>query len=192
MANIESRSDKTGTPGQAKTQDAMQRPTQTAMQGERDPGIGRAGPLGLMRRLTEDMDRFFGGFFGMRPWEERPFFDLRGLADWPELEVYRRDSKLVVRADVPGLRKEDVSVEVRDDRLCIAGERRLESEQTGREYYRAERSYGSFCRTIRLPEGAKVDTASATFQNGVLEVEIEVPEQAPRGRRIEVREQPSH
>jgi HSP20 family protein len=106
--------------------------------------------------------------------------------------VYRRNGKLVVRADVPGLRKDDVSVEVQGDELCISGERRLESEQTGREYYRAERSYGSFCRTIRLPDGAKVDTASATFQNGVLEVEIEVPAEAPQGRRIEVREQPSH
>src|SRR6185436_2039471 len=100
-------------------------------------------------------------------------FDLDELRGWPEIEIYRRDDKLVVRADVPGLSKDDVIVEMRDNELWISGERRSETEHKEGDYYRTERSYGRFSRTIPLPEGAMADTASATFQSGVLEIEID-------------------
>jgi HSP20 family protein len=189
MANVESRNEQQES-ARKRSSTAMERPRQSTAQQAVEPWTGRTGAFGLLRRLSDDMDRLFASVFRMTPREEQ--FEFDGLMGWPDLEVYRRDNKLVARADVPGLRKEDVSVEVRGDQLCISGERHRESEQTGREYYRTERAYGSFCRTIPLPEGAKVDTASATFQNGVLEVEIEVPPQAPQGRTIEVKEGPSH
>jgi HSP20 family protein len=157
----------------------------------RDPRAEKGTLPSLMRRLSDDMDRIFGGLFGTTRWVERPF-DIGDLRGWPEIEVHRRDDKLVVRADVPGLSREDVTVEIRDNELSISGERRHESEHTEGDYYRTERSYGTFSRTIPLPEGAIADTASASFQNGVLEIEIDVPAQTPRGRRIEVRERPSH
>jgi len=142
-----------------------------------------------MRRIGEDMDQLFANFFGRDPFEA---LGLTGTTTWPEVEVYRHENKLVVRADVPGLNREDVNVEVSDNELRVSGERRHESEQREREYYRSERTYGSFSRTIPLPEGAKTDTASATFHNGVLQIEIEVPVQTSRSRKIDVREQASH
>lgn len=147
---------------------------------------GTTGPFSLMRRFSEDMDRLFEGFFSGRDW---PGFsqNLSRSLRWPELEVSRKDNRLVVQADMPGMKKEDVRVEVRDNALCISGERRSESERDEGGYYQSERSYGSFCRTVPLPEGAKEDTASATFENGVLRVELEVPPETGGARRIEVR-----
>lgn len=169
-----------------------ERPAVRSSLSTRDPGQGRSSSHGLMRRFSQDMDRLFGNLFGISPWADRPF-DFGEFSGWPAVEVYRRDNKLVVHADVPGLKKEDVTIEVRNDHeLCISGERRQETERSERDYYRSERTYGTFCRTILLPEGAKVDTASATFQNGVLEIEIEVPQQTSGSRKIEIREASSH
>jgi HSP20 family protein len=84
-------------------------------------------------------------------------------------------------------------VELRGNDLCISGERKSESEQRQRQYYRSERSYGSFFRSIPLPEGAKPDTASATFENGVLKIEMEATDDGgAQARRIEVREGSPH
>jgi len=154
-----------------------------------------AGPFSLMRRMSEVMDRAFDDFFtrgfsgaplALPDWP--PWPELSTRADWwPEVEVSHRENKLVVQADLPGLKKEDVKVEVKDDRLCISGERSAVRDNEERGYYRTERTYGGFCRTIPLPQGAKADTASATFENGVLRIEIEAPSQGEGGRRIEVR-----
>ena len=157
------------------------------------------GPFSLMRRFSEDMDRMFENFFGSSPFRRGAWSE--GLtwpggsaqtSYWPEVEVHHSGDKLVVQADVPGLKKDDISVEVRDGELCISGERRSESERTEGGYYRSERSYGNFCRTIPLPQGAKPDTASATFENGVLKIEMEAAGGQPQGRRIEVREGNAH
>jgi HSP20 family protein len=154
-------------------------------------------PFSLMRRFSDDMDRIFDEFFGS------------SLASWggggrttppapdeiwrPQIEVTQRDDKLVVLADVPGLKREDIKVELHQNELRISGERRNEWERTEGGYHRSERSYGSFSRSIELPDGVKLDTASATFDNGVLKIEIEAPYLAQgRGRVIEVREGPAH
>lgn len=150
-----------------------------------------SGPFSLMRRLSDDMDRLFGDFFGPRlfDWGERDELGWPRIetSSWPEIEISQQGNKLVVQADIPGLKKDDVTVELRDNELCISGERREEKQTNEQGYFRSERTYGSFCRTVPLPEGAKPDTATATFENGVLKVEIEAPgvEQS-RGRRIEV------
>jgi HSP20 family protein len=145
-----------------------------------------------MQRLSEDMDRLFENFFnggfgaGLAPLENRLSYFAESA--WPAIDVFARDGKLIVQADVPGLDKKDLNVEVRDHQLCISGERRSEVRSQEADYVRTERSYGSFFRGVPLPEGAKVDTASAKFENGVLRVEVEVPPTpAPRGRRVEVR-----
>jgi HSP20 family protein len=147
-----------------------------------------AGPFSLMRRFSEDMDRLFEGFFGPSLLGSEPFGSLMQSTRWPEIEVHQEGNRWVVQADVPGLRREDVNVEVRDDQLVISGERRSQSERNEGRYYRSERSYGSFARAIPLPEGANLESASASFENGVLRIELEVPEQQQRSRRIEVRE----
>lgn len=111
-----------------------------------------------------------------------------GLESWtPQIEVSHQNNELVVRADLPGLKKEDVSVDITDEAVTISGERRHEQESESGGYYRSERSYGSFYRAIPLPRGAMSDQAKATFKDGVLEVRVPAPpEQVTRGRRIEI------
>jgi HSP20 family protein len=94
-----------------------------------------------------------------------------------------------VTADLPGVKKEDVSVEVGEDAITLQGQRR--QEQTSREqgYYRSERSYGSFYRTIPLPEGADPSTASATFRDGVLEIALQAPQKRPSSRSLEIKDE---
>jgi HSP20 family protein len=157
------------------------------------------GPFSLMRRFSEDMDRLFSGFFGRDLLRSANWADpLAGsgtwgdMSVWPEIEVHQAGNKIVVQADVPGLKKDEISVEVRQGELCISGERSNKTERDEGRYYRSERSYGKFCRTIQLPEGAKLDTASATFDNGVLKIEMEAPSGQSEGRKLEVREGSAH
>jgi HSP20 family protein len=107
----------------------------------------------------------------------------------PDIGVKQEGHDLVVRADLPGLKKDDVSIDITDHDLTISGERRQEQESERGGVYRSERTYGSFCRAIPLPEGAIADQAKATFNNGVLEIRMPAPpEQVTRGRRLEIRE----
>jgi HSP20 family protein len=107
----------------------------------------------------------------------------------PELEIFHRNSELVIRADLPGLTKDDVKVDVSDNQVIIEGERQRQHEEEREGVFRSERSYGRFYRAIPLPEGVIADQAKATFKNGVLEVTIPAPpEQARRGRRLEISE----
>jgi len=92
----------------------------------------------------------------------------------------------VIKADLPGLSKEDVSVELSEDAVTIHGERKTEHKDEREGYYQSERSYGSFSRVISLPPGAMADQAKATFRDGVLEVTMPSPPAATRGRRLEI------
>ena len=102
----------------------------------------------------------------------------------------QKDGNLLVRADLPGLTKEDIKVEVTDDTLTIQGERKQEKKKEEREGYSySECSYGSFYRAIPLPEGVDPSKATAEFRNGVLEVTVPAPSHPePKARRLEVRE----
>jgi HSP20 family protein len=105
----------------------------------------------------------------------------------PEIESFQRGDEFVVRADLPGLEKKDISVEVQDDAIVIQGERHSEHEDRRKGYFSSERSYGQFCRVVPLPEGAIADDTKATFNNGVLEVVVKAPpHELARGRRIEI------
>ena len=143
----------------------------------------------LLRSMTEDLDRTFNEFFGRRRW---PFSGLvpsgTSGGTWaPPIETEEREGKLYVRAELPGLSKNDVTVDVTDDMLTIEGERKHESEKKEGSYYRSERSYGYFSRSVALPEGAKADTAKATFKDGVLEIALDLPERkAPSARRVTI------
>jgi HSP20 family protein len=143
------------------------------------------GPWGMMRRFADEMDRLFEGFGG--PLTER--FGGWGFSDHfsPNVDIFERDGKIVIRADVPGMTKDDVKVDVTEDAVLIEGERKYEHEEREEGVYRTERSYGHFRREIPLPEGVKTDTASATFKNGVLEVTLEAPQLKNR-RRIQIHE----
>jgi HSP20 family protein len=145
-------------------------------------------PFTLMRRLSDDMERMFDEFNIRRPFgfltTEKPLFD------WaPAIEVFEKDKKLFVRAELPGLTKEDVKIDVTDELLTIQGERKEEKEEKAKDYIRTERFYGTFYRQIALPEGAKPEVAKATFKNGVLEIELPIEVKKPvAGRRLPIEE----
>jgi HSP20 family protein len=137
-----------------------------------------ANPFSLMRRMSEEMDRTFGSFFGQSS---------RGSGTWfPAIEVAEQNGQLQVHADLPGIKPEDVKVEVTNDSLILRGERRSENEQRSGGTYRSERRYGEFYREIPLPEGVNPDNAKAQFQNGVLEVTVPIPQQASSRRQIPI------
>ena len=154
-----------------------------------------SGPHNIFDRFADEMDRLFEDFgFGSRgltPWGGSRQWPspLQSARIWaPDIEVYQRNNELVVRADLPGLKREDIHIDVTDSEITISGERRQE-EQTEREgIYRSERTYGSFSRSIALPEGAMVDQAKASFKEGVLEVTMPAPPQSTRARRLEIQE----
>ena len=133
-----------------------------------------ANPLSLMHRFTEEMDRLFGESGAWRGRKSE-------MEHWtPAIEVKERDGKLEVLAEIPGVKENEVKVEVTKDGLAIQGERKREHEEKREGYYRSERSYGQFYRLIPLPEGANIDQAHAEFHNGELRVTIPVPEQKTR------------
>ncbi|MGE5168959.1 MAG: Hsp20/alpha crystallin family protein [Rudaea sp.] len=154
------------------------------------------GPFSIMRRLSDEMDRLFESFgFGRAfPSSRQGGWDVGEYGEnlpsmWsPHIEVCERDGKLHIEADLPGMKRDDVEVRVEQDAVVIQGERRNEQKQERRGYYRSERSYGSFYRTIPLPEGANADSATATFREGVLEIDIDMPHEQARGRTLEIRE----
>jgi HSP20 family protein len=103
------------------------------------------------------------------------------------MEVAQRDNQLVVRAELPGVKQEDVHVEVKNDRLVIEGDRPEEPQREGRGFQRTERSYGHFYRAIALPEGINPEQASASMRDGVLEVTIPVQQTRQQGRQLDIR-----
>jgi len=153
-------------------------------------------PFGMMRSMMDQMDRLFNDFTGgsllgrSRPSSAAMTPSATGMGQglwYPQVEVSERDGNLVVCADLPGMRKEDVHLEIHDDFLVLRGERRQEQVQNEGGIYRSERSYGQFYRTVPLPQGASPDQAKANFKDGVLEVTIPLPQQEQRqGRRIEI------
>jgi len=154
------------------------------------------GPFAMMRRISDEMDRLFENFGmgrGLTGYDPQGFgstHSTQGASSmWsPHVEVMERDGKLVIQADLPGIKREDVNVEVEQDALVIQGHRHQEQSSDQSGYYRSERSYGSFYRTIPLPEGTNADSASATFRDGVLKVELDVPRGQRRGRALEIKD----
>jgi len=151
-------------------------------------------PYSFMRRFSEEMDRLFGDFGfagGLASGFGREFgrpADLERSMWSPQVESFDREGKLIVRADLPGLTKDDINVDITDDAIKIRGERRQEKEENEEGYYRSERSYGSFYREIPLPSGVNREEANATFRNGVLEITMPAPARQPSSRRIEIGE----
>ena len=151
-------------------------------------------PFSFMRRFSEEMDRLYGDFdFGRSlasglGGEIARFADLEGSMWLPQVEAFERDGKLIVRADLPGLSKDDINVDITDDAIKIRGERQQEREENKEGYYRSERSYGSFYREVPLPSGVNREEANATFRNGVLEITLPAPARQISSQRLEISE----
>ena len=143
--------------------------------------LRRAEPLSLFDDLEAEMDRFW-----RRPWSFWPgswLRPLRGVSreslTWaPRMDVYEKDDTIIVKAELPGLKKEDVQVEIQGEDLIIRGESKAESEVKDEDYYRIERSFGSFYRRMPLPAGVTAEQIHASLTDGVLEVRIPKPAEA--------------
>ena len=151
-------------------------------------------PFQMMRRFAKDMEQLFQDFGGFEfpkffQTDFPPFRAEFEKLEWmPQVEVFQTNGSFKVRADLPGLTKEDVTVELTDELLTISGERKEEKEEKQEGFYRSERSYGNFYRQIPLPEGAKTENATATFLNGVLEITVPAPKIAAPTRKLEIKE----
>lgn len=158
----------------------------------RTPRVMRRDLFGLpspfMRRMQDNFDRFFG-----RGHDWSSFFGEGEQLDWtPAIETFQRGNEFIVRADLPGLSRKDLNIEVGDDALTITGERTYDHDEEREGVYRSERAYGAFRRIVALPEGALPETAKATFKDGVLEIKVQAPShEARKGRRLEITEEGS-
>ncbi len=150
----------------------------------------------MLERFADEIDTMFDEFgLGRRYSSARQGRNLlrpraqNRMEMWvPPVDITHQNNELVVRADLPGIKREDVCVDVTEHELAISGERREEQKSETGGMYHSERSYGTFYRTIPLPEGALADQAKATFKDGVLEIHVPAPpEHVNRGRRLEIK-----
>ncbi|GAB7025285.1 Hsp20/alpha crystallin family protein [Geotalea toluenoxydans] len=125
----------------------------------------------------ERMERMFEDFF-RRPFSLlTPSQWITGAQGWeevagPSVDVYEESDSIIVKAEIPGIRKEDIDVTFRENMLTVSGEKKKEEKVENKDYYRLERSYGSFSRSIPLPAEVETDKASASFKDGILEIRM--------------------
>jgi HSP20 family protein len=140
--------------------------------------IVRWEPARELSTLQSEMNRLFNGFFDGDASES--------ARRWtPAMDLMEADDHLVLKADLPGMSEDDVRIEVRDNVLTVSGERKAEREEKGEGYYRVERAFGSFSRSMTLPSGIDHDQIEASFDKGVLHVRIPKPEER-KPRRISI------
>lgn len=128
-------------------------------------------PLRELDRFRRDFDDLFDRFLGGRLSWQSP-------GKGPALESYVDNGKLVVRADLPGIDPKDVEITATGDQLTIRGKREQQREEKGRDFIHREVAYGSFERTVKLPGGVNPDEIKASYNNGVLELTVPLPEQS--------------
>ena len=148
-------------------------------------------PFQMLRQVTSELDRMFEEPFW--PSFRWPAFRTMAFSEtpaWsPKVDIFERNNRLVAKVDLPGMKKEDVKVEVTDGQLALSGERKRETEEKSDNLYRSEREYGSFYRAVPLPEGVKLEDVKATFSDGVLEVSVPMPARAvAKVRNVEIQE----
>ena len=140
-------------------------------------------PFAGLTRWDREMDRMMEDFFGrrMRPWWPERW--LRGEAEEitaPAVDVYEEKDDIVVKAELPGIEKNDIEVNLSDSLLTLKGEKKKEEKIEEENYYRSERSYGAFVRSVQLPAEVHADKVKAAFKNGILEVRLPKTEEAKR------------
>ncbi len=151
-------------------------------------------PFDLFGNPAEDLNTFLADF-GFRndfprSYNFEPFHRLnREMFEWtPPFEMFERDGKWIVKAELPGMAKEDITVEVNDEYLTLHGKRENKFEEKKDNFYRTEFTYGDFYRRIPLPEGVDIKDAKAMFNNGVLEITFAAPHLAMKGKKLEIKE----
>jgi HSP20 family protein len=142
----------------------------------------RLDPVRELDTFQADMNRLFDGFFGRRDASGANGYGRRWV---PAMDLVETDDEMVLRADLPGLGHDDIEIEVKDNVLTVAGERKAEHEEKGEGFYRVERAFGRFSRSLDLPRGIDPSGVRANFEQGVLEVRIPKPAER-KPTRIEV------
>jgi len=123
-------------------------------------------PLRELARIENEIDRLFKEFVPTVAKEA-------GIITWaPRVDVYEKDNNIIVEAEIPGAKKEDIEVKIRDNNVIIKGEVKKEEEKKEENYYRSERFYGVFERVLPLPAEIKTEEAKAEFENGILKLTL--------------------
>jgi HSP20 family protein len=158
------------------------KPTTTTPTPTQEPvGIS---PFRTLERVADEVTRIFDDFGLPHSWSRSAVPG--DIVTWaPRVDVIQHKDELLVRVDLPGMQKKDIKINVTDDAVTIQGERHRAQEEERDGVYRCERNYGTFRRTVALPEGTVTDQAKASFSNGVLEIRMPA---APKveGRAVEI------
>jgi len=140
------------------------------------------------RDIWDEMDRMWREAWGESSspvgWWRRPLIEEKGWL--PAVDMLEKEDKLIIKAELPGVSKDDVSISVSDNVLTIKGEKKTEEEVKEEDYYCCERAVGSFYRAITLPANVDADKISATFKDGVMEITVPKVEEA-KPKEIEVK-----
>ena len=129
--------------------------------------IARYRPWGDLTTLGDEMNRLFGGFFDR---EAAPRLLSHDFS--PALDIAETKDSILVKMEIPGLDPSDLDISIKDGVLTIKGEKKAEKEEKGKDFHRVERAYGSFCRTIALSSDVDAEKTKATYEKGVLEIDL--------------------
>ncbi len=136
----------------------------------------------------EEVSNRLNRIFGRSPTRTESGNEMLTVADWvPSVDISEVDAAYLVKAEIPGVKKEDVKVTIQDGMLTIQGERRQEKEEKGKKFHRIERCYGSFMRSFRVPDDADESKVKAEFKDGMLNITLSKSEKTkPRPRQVNV------
>lgn len=136
----------------------------------------------------EDVSNRLNRIFGQPPARTEPGNEMLSMPDWaPSVDISETDTAYLVKAEIPGVKKEDVKVTIQDGMLTIQGERKQEKEEKGKKFHRIERCYGSFMRSFRVPDDADEGKVKAEFKDGMLNVTLNKSEKArPKAINVSV------
>ena len=147
------------------------------------PFRGRRGFYDPVSEMNRMFDNMLGGLM-RRPGSQQQRAE---LTEWaPAIDVVTKDGDLVIRAELPGVKSEDVDITLQNNVLTLSGERKAEQEEERGGYYVRERRYGSFSRSLTVPEGVDESKIHARYENGVLEVTVEGAAQVQEPKRIQI------
>lgn len=150
---------------------------------ETEKGLIPWRPFSLTTPWEDEFDRMFGSFLGTRLWPSRNarrWFPIGLDISAPVVDLYDDKDQVVVKAELPGMTKDEIEIDISDHQLTLKGEKKKEEEIKEENYYRSERSYGSFTRVLDLPAEVQNDKVHASYKNGVLEIRLPKTEEAKK------------
>jgi len=161
---------------------AMTKEPKEAKEVKETRGLTPWRPFTEMSRWEREMERILEDFFGrrLRPFRDEWWPGITVGVREPALDLYEEKDEIVAKAEVPGITKDDIEVNITDGLLTIKGEKKKEEEIKEKDYYRSERTYGAFSRSLTLPTEINPEKVRATFKNGVLEIHLPKSEEAKK------------